>query len=49
MKRIPYKSWVLIAIMFIAAAVRFYNYATWSLTNDELSALLRIQLWKFVQ
>ncbi len=40
MKRIPYKSWVLIAIMFIAAAVRFYNYATWSLTNDELSALL---------
>ncbi len=27
-------------IMLFAAATRFYNYAQWSLTNDELSALL---------
>jgi uncharacterized membrane protein len=40
MKKLTHKSWLLILIMFFAATVRFYGYHTWSLTNDELSALL---------
>ena len=40
MKKITLKSWLLIIIMTVAAAVRFYGYSSWSLTNDELSALL---------
>lgn len=40
MKKFTSKSWLLLLIMAIATLLRFYGYATWSLTNDELSALL---------
>ena len=34
---------LLIIILLIALALRFYNYADWSLSNDELSALNRLR------
>jgi hypothetical protein len=40
MKNLNPKSWLFIAIMLVASALRFYGYYSWSLTNDELSALL---------
>lgn len=40
MKKITPKSWLLLLVMTVATVVRFYGYSTWSLTNDELSALL---------
>jgi hypothetical protein len=40
MKKLTPKSWLVLLIMIVAAVVRFYGYASWSLTNDELSALL---------
>lgn len=40
MKKLTSKSWLLLVILLFATLVRLYNYATWSLTNDELSALL---------
>lgn len=40
MKEISSKSWLVLFILIVSAAVRFYGYASWSLTNDELSALL---------
>jgi uncharacterized membrane protein len=40
MKNLTSKSWLLILIMAVAAIARFYQFSSWSLTNDELSALL---------
>lgn len=40
MKKLTSKSWLLIVIMTVATVVRLYGYSSWSLTNDELSALL---------
>jgi hypothetical protein len=40
MNKLTPKSWLLILIMTVATAVRFYGFSSWSLTNDELSALL---------
>lgn len=37
------------AIMLIAAAMRFYHYAGWSLSNDELSALNRLRFDGFFE
>ncbi len=38
---------LLILIMLTAAFVRFYHYADWSLSNDELSALNRLRFDSF--
>jgi hypothetical protein len=40
MKKLTPKSWLLILVITVAAVARFYGYASWSLTNDELSSLL---------
>jgi len=40
MKKITRKSWLVFAIMIVAILLRFCGYYSWSLTNDELSALL---------
>lgn len=39
--------WVLLLVMLVAACLRFYDYAGWSLSNDELSALSRLQFDSF--
>ena len=38
---------ILLIILLLAAFLRFYNYAGWSLSNDELSALSRLQFDSF--
>lgn len=38
---------ILAVILIISAAMRFYNYAGWSLSNDELSAVYGISLGSF--
>jgi len=38
---------ILLIILLLAALLRFYNYAGWSLSNDELSALSRLQFDSF--
>lgn len=43
------EKWLLIIVLAIAAILRFYNYATWSLSNDELSALSRLQFENFAE
>ena len=40
MKILNSKTWLLILVMSFAAVLRLYGYYSWSLTNDELSALL---------
>lgn len=40
MKKYSAKSWLVVLILATSAGLRFYNFAAWSLTNDELSALL---------
>lgn len=40
MKKLNAKSWLVFSILAISAILRFYEFASWSLTNDELSALL---------
>ena len=37
----------LLLILVVGAALRFYNYSHWSLTNDELSALNRLRFSSF--
>ena len=36
-----------ILIIVIASVLRIYNYADWSLSNDELSAMARLQFPSF--
>jgi uncharacterized membrane protein len=43
MKQFLKENSLLIFILCIGVAMRFYNFADWSLTNDELSALSRLQ------
>lgn len=43
LKKIDINTWLLLAIMLAAAFVRFYHYTGFSLSNDELSALVRVQ------
>lgn len=38
---------LLVLVMSIASILRFYDYAGWSLSNDELSALSRLQFDSF--
>jgi hypothetical protein len=38
---------ILLIILLLAAFLRFYNFAGWSLSNDELSALARLQFESF--
>ena len=38
---------ILVIILALATFLRFYNYANWSLSNDELSALARLQFDSF--
>ncbi len=40
---------MLAAIMVVAALLRFYDYGGWSLSNDELSALSRLQFSHFLE
>jgi hypothetical protein len=40
MKGFTAKSWLILGIMLVASILRLYEYYSWSLTNDELSALL---------
>ena len=39
----------LVLILLTGAALRFYNYSQWSLSNDELSALNRLQYSGFIE
>lgn len=43
LKKLSLRHWILLAILILAAALRFYNYAEVSLSNDELSALNRLR------
>ena len=43
MKRFIIDNGLLILILRVGVAMRFYHFADWSLTNDELSALSRLQ------
>ena len=43
MKRFLIDNSFLILILCVGVAMRFYNFSDWSLTNDELSALSRLQ------
>ena len=43
MKRFIIDNGLLILILCVGVAMRFYHFADWSLTNDELSALSRLQ------
>ena len=36
-----------VLVLLVAAVLRFYNYADWSMSNDELSALTRLQFDSF--
>ena len=36
-----FKDWLLLSILLVGATLRFYHYASWSLSNDELSAIVR--------
>jgi hypothetical protein len=47
MKNLKAENLVLIAILVIGAILRFYNYAGWSLSNDELSAITRLNFSSF--
>lgn len=52
MKRFLIDNSLLILILCVGVAMRFYHFADWSLTNDELSALSRLQfnnLWSVVE
>ena len=45
-----WKSWLpFLILILIAALTRFYGYASWSLSNDELSALSRLRFDSFSQ
>lgn len=39
--------WALLILTFVAAILRFYGYADWSLSNDELSAIARLRFETF--
>ncbi len=39
----PGERWLLWLVLAVAAALRLYRYASWSLSNDELSALSRLR------
>jgi uncharacterized membrane protein len=41
------EAFFLLIILIIGAAFRFYNYYSWSLSNDELSALTRLNFSSF--
>lgn len=43
MKRFFIDNTLLILILCVGFAMRFYHFSEWSLTNDELSALSRLQ------
>ena len=38
---------VLLIILIIGGILRFYNYSDWSLSNDELSAITRLNFSSF--
>lgn len=42
LKKLGTRHWILLGIVILAAVLRFYNYSTVSLSNDELSALSRV-------
>lgn len=39
--------WAVLILTFVAAILRFYGYADWSLSNDELSAIARLRFETF--
>jgi hypothetical protein len=39
--------YILLLILLVSAAMRLYNYSSWSLSNDELSALYGVSLGDF--
>jgi hypothetical protein len=45
--KISHTNVLLLLIMIVAAFLRFYHYGAWSLSNDELSALSRLQFDNF--
>jgi len=45
--RINHTNILLLLILVVAAFLRFYHYGAWSLSNDELSALSRLQFSSF--
>ena len=47
LKKIKFDQIILLIILALAAFLRFYNYVGWSLSNDELSALARLQFDSF--
>jgi ABC-type proline/glycine betaine transport system permease subunit len=47
MKRLKLEHKIVAALTFIGAIFRFYNYSSWSLSNDELSAITRLNFDSF--
>ncbi len=47
MKRFSLEDKIVVLLVFIGAMFRFYNYSSWSLSNDELSAITRLKFGSF--
>jgi uncharacterized membrane protein len=47
LSKIKHTNILLLLILIVAAFLRFYQFGTWSLSNDELSALSRLQFESF--
>jgi len=45
--KVKHTTILLLLVIIVAAFLRFYQYGTWSLSNDELSALSRLQFDNF--
>ncbi|MBK7965500.1 MAG: glycosyltransferase family 39 protein [Bacteroidetes bacterium] len=49
MKRLILEDKIVMLLVFIGALFRFYNYNSWSLSNDELSAITRLRFDSFAE
>ena len=47
MKRFDLEDKIASVLVFVGALFRFYNYNNWSLSNDELSAITRLNYSSF--
>ena len=49
MRKIPIEDKIAFLVIIIASILRIHNYADWSLSNDELSAMARLQFQSFAE